>query len=160
MVWRPTSTLTLALALALVQAGTLTLTQTVTRTRTRTRTRTPYSTLNLTLTPLRIPGKRSEATLGAEWGPEDQLAPLGIDRAKLKEKVKAWTEPLTENEKKFIDLGCATYYTLHPEHGAAADPNPHRSPRPSPRPSRHPHPNPNPNPNPNPDPNPNPIPNP
>ena len=62
---------------------------------------------------------------GAEWGPEPELARLGIVRAELIEKIKAWKEPLTENEKAFIRLGNALC-------GATADPNPSPSPHPHP----------------------------
>ena len=63
---------------------------------------------------------------GAEWGPEPELERLGIVRAELIKKIRAWKEPLTQNEKDFIRLGLAVC-------GAAADPNPHpRSRSPSP----------------------------
>ena len=44
---------------------------------------------------------------GAEWGPKPELARLGIVRAELIEKIRAWKEPLTQNEKDFIRLGLA-----------------------------------------------------
>ena len=78
---------------------------------------------------------------GAECGPESHLERLGIVRAELIEKIKAWKEPLTENEKAFIRLGKAVCGAAG---GAAADPNPHPRPRARPHPSPHPQPEPEP----------------
>ena len=68
---------------------------------------------------LRATGKKGEATAGVNWGPEDMLGPLGIDRPTLLAKVKKWAEPLLPKEEEFIRLGnIACGAPRHPMHRA------------------------------------------